>query len=150
MRATLAAKIFLALAAIVVAFQVALVAGAPWGELTMGGGYPGRLPPRMRIAALGSAVLLVAFGAIVAARSALAFHRWYRASRWLMWVVVAYTIIGVALNAMTRSVRERAVWLPVAVALAASALVVALSSRPGPPIAAHGGQTQTDSDPNRV
>ena len=113
------------LTGVVVAFQLALVAGAPWGELTMGGAFPGRLPPRMRIAALGSAVLLAAFGAIVAARAGLALPRWERASRRLIWAVVAYAVVGVVLNAATPSAGERAVWLPVALVLAACALVVA-------------------------
>ncbi|MDB4887018.1 MAG: hypothetical protein JWN79_2456, partial [Gemmatimonadetes bacterium] len=37
MRASVAARIFLVLTAVVVAFQLALAAGAPWGDLTMGG-----------------------------------------------------------------------------------------------------------------
>ena len=124
-RATIAARVFLVLTGVVVAFQLALVAGAPWGELTMGGAFPGRLPPRMRFAALGSAVLLAAFGAIVAARAGLALPGWERASRRLIWAVVAYAVVGVVLNAATPSAGERAVWLPVALVLAACALVVA-------------------------
>lgn len=107
------------------AFQLALVAGAPWGELTMGGAFPGQLPPRMRVAAFGSACLLVAFGAIVAARAGLAFPRWRRASQWLIWLVVAYAVVGVVLHVVTPSARERAVWLPVVLGLAVCALVVA-------------------------
>jgi hypothetical protein len=124
-RATIAAKLFLVLTVVVVAFQLALVAGAPWGELTMGGAFPGQLPPRMRVAALGSAVLLAAFGAIVAARVGLALPRWRPASFRLIWVVVAYSVVGVVLNAATPSAMERTVWLPVATVLAACALVIA-------------------------
>ena len=129
MRTALAAKVFLALTCVVVAFQLALAAGAPWGELTMGGPVRGQLPPRMRAIALGSAVLLAGFGAIVAARAQLAFPRWRRTSRWLVWVVAAYSIVGVVLNALTPSPRERALWLPVAVVLAVCAVIVALGSR---------------------
>ena len=129
MRTALAAKVFLALTCVVVAFQLALAAGAPWGELTMGGAVRGQLPPRMRVIALCSAVLLTGFGAIVAARAQLAFPRWRRTSRRLIWVVVAYSIVGVILNTLTRSPRERALWLPVAVVLAVCAVIVALGSR---------------------
>ena len=111
----------------VVAFQLALVAGAPWGELTMGGAVRGQLPPRMRVIAFGSAVLLTAFGAIVAARAQLAFPRWRHASRWLIWVVAAYSIVGVVLNAITPSPHERALWLPVTIVLAVCAVTVARS-----------------------
>jgi hypothetical protein len=124
-RSIIAARIFISLTAVVVAFQLALAAGAPWGELTMGGAFPGQLPPRMRVAAVGSAVILSALAAIIAARAGLAFPRWRRAARRLVWVVVAYTLVGVVLNAATPSAGERALWLPVTVVLAACAVVVA-------------------------
>ncbi len=40
-------------------------------------------------------------------------------------MVVAYTLVGVVLNAVTPSPRERLLWLPVACLLAVCALVVA-------------------------
>jgi hypothetical protein len=125
MSATHAARAFLALTAVVVAFQLALAAGAPWGELTMGGAYRGRLPLPMRAVAATSAALLAGLGAVVAARAGLALPRWRPAARRLIWAVVAYMIVGVVLNAATPSPRERALWLPVTAALAACALVVA-------------------------
>lgn len=120
-----AAALFVALTAGVVAFQLALAAGAPWGALTMGGAFPGRLPARMRVVAVGSALLLAALAGIVAARGGLALPRWRDASRRLVWGVVAYLLVGVVLNAATPSAPERALWLPVTIALAACALVVA-------------------------
>ena len=129
MRTALAAKVFLALTCMVVAFQLGLAAGAPWGELTMGGAVHGQLPARMRATAFGSAVLLTVFGAIVAARARLAFPRWRRASRWLIWVVAAYSIVGVVLNARTPSPRERILWWPVAVVLAVCSVIVARADR---------------------
>ncbi len=129
MRATTAAKIFVVLSAVVVGFQLAVAAGAPWGALTMGGAFPGRLPPRMRAAAVASAVLWLAFAAVIAARAGLALPRWRGASRRLSWVVVAVTLAGVALNAATPSPWERVLWLPVTLALAACALVVARGTR---------------------
>jgi hypothetical protein len=128
MRTTAAAKFYIALTAVVVGFQIALAAGAPWGELTMGGAFPGQLPPPMRAAAVGSAVLLLAFSAVVAARAGLALPRWRRASQRLIWVVVAYTVVGVLLHVVTPSARERMVWLPVLLGLAGCALVVACST----------------------
>ncbi len=50
-----------------IGFQLALAAGAPWGELTTGSAFPGRLRPRMRAVTVGSAVLLLTFDAVVAA-----------------------------------------------------------------------------------
>ena len=127
MRPRFAAVIYLALTAVVVAFQLALAAGAPWGELTMGGAYPGRLPPRMRGVAVASAALLTGMAGVVAARAGLALPRWRRPAHRLIWGVVAYAVLGVALNAATPSARERVLWLPVCIALAVCALVVARS-----------------------
>ncbi len=129
MRSIIAARIFITLTTVVVAFQLALAAGAPWGELTMGGAFPGLLPPRMRAVAAAPAVLLSALAAIIAARAGLAFPRWRRPARRLAWVVVAYTLVGVVLNAATPSARERALWLPAPAVLAACALVVTRAAR---------------------
>lgn len=127
MKARTAAKIFIALGVVVIAFQIALAAGAPWGVLTMAGAYPGQLPAPMRAAAIGSAVLMVVLSAVVAARADVALPQWRRASRRLIWVVVAYTLVGVGLHVVTPSPLERMVWLPVLLVLAACALVVARS-----------------------
>jgi hypothetical protein len=121
-----ATGVFLALTTIVAVFQVALAAGVPWGHLTWGGRFPGRLPARMRGAALLSAVLLVSFVAIVVARAGFAFSEWQPLSAKLIWVVVAYCAIGVLANAATPSRWERIIWLPVVTLMLACALLVAL------------------------
>lgn len=128
MNAVRAARSFVALALVVVAFQLAIAAGAPWGHLTMGGAFPGRVPPPMRLAAVASALVILLLGAIVAARAGLALPRWHAASRRLVWLVVAYTVVGVVLNAITPSPWERALWLPVTLVLAICAVVVARSA----------------------
>jgi hypothetical protein len=110
---------------LVAAFQLALAAGVPWGELTLGGAFPGQLPPRMRAVAFASALLLIGFGVVVAARAELAFPRWLAASRRLIWVVVSYALLGIVLNAITPSPNERALWLPVSMVLALCSLIVA-------------------------
>ena len=57
---TLAALVFAAPAIGVIAFQLALAFGAPWGSYAMGGAFPGRMPPRMRVAAVvGLAVFVL-------------------------------------------------------------------------------------------
>ena len=47
----------------VVAFQIALAAGAPWGAYAMGGASPGQFPPALRISAIIQAVLVGRNGA---------------------------------------------------------------------------------------
>jgi hypothetical protein len=45
---------------------------------------------------------------------------------WLIWVPVAVSALAVVLNAISRSAGERRIWVPVAVVLLVSSLVVAL------------------------
>ena len=52
---------------LVTAFQVALALGAPWGAYAMGGGFPGRMPRPLRVAAFVQAILLAALALIVLA-----------------------------------------------------------------------------------
>lgn len=47
-----AAIVYAVISSVVVAFQIALAAGAPWGEYAMGGAVPGQFPPALRITAL--------------------------------------------------------------------------------------------------
>ena len=68
--ARISAHAFTALTGVVIAFQLALVAGAPWGHLTQGGRVEGPLPIGARAVALASAVLLAVFIHIVRARAA--------------------------------------------------------------------------------
>ncbi len=58
--------------ALVVAFQVALALGAPWGRYAMGGAFPGRMPTPLRIAALAQGIALAALAMMVLAAAGLA------------------------------------------------------------------------------
>jgi hypothetical protein len=113
----------------VVAFQVALASGAPWGAYAMGGAFPGQFPPELRIAAVVQAVLLLALTGVVLARAGLALPGWSRAARWLIWIVVAFSVISLILNLITPSAGERAIWAPVALLLLISSATVAFSGR---------------------
>jgi hypothetical protein len=121
-----AALLYAVLSAGVVAFQIALAAGAPWGAYAMGGAVPGQFPPALRIAALVQAVLIVGMAAIVLSRAGLILAGWSRVSRWLVWVVVAVTAMSLVLNLITPSAGEQALWAPVLLVLLASSLVVAI------------------------
>lgn len=120
------ANVFSVLAAGVAAFQLALVAGAPWGALTQGGRFSGALPPSARALAALSALLLLAFVSIVRAHANAA-----RAPRFprAVWGVVAYCALGMLVNAVTPSAWERALWLPVVILMFASSLHVARRRR---------------------
>jgi hypothetical protein len=113
----------------VVAFQIALAAGAPWGSYAMGGAFPGQFPPAMRVAAIVQAAVLILMAGVVLAGAGVAFRTWSRASRWLVWIVVAFATVSLALNLTTPSASERVVWAPVAFVLLACSLLVATARR---------------------
>jgi len=123
--ADIAVIVFSVLAAVVVLFQLALAFGAPWGELAMGGKFPGRFPVKMRIAALIQACLMVIIALVVSTRAGLSFSNLFTMSKTLMWFVVALLALGVILNLITPSKKERALWGPISIVMFISALIVA-------------------------
>ncbi|MCX8007157.1 MAG: hypothetical protein N3B11_03465 [Coriobacteriia bacterium] len=124
-----AAIVFAALAAIAVLFQVALALGAPWGAYAMGGRFPGRLPPRMRLLALLQAALLSAMTALVLATAGASLPGWDRVPRWSIWGVVGVSALSLVLNVLTPSARERRVWAPAALVMLLSSLAVAIAAQ---------------------
>jgi hypothetical protein len=112
----------------VIAFQIALAAGAPWGAFAMGGAFPGQFPPALRIGAVVQAVLLLAMAAVVLARAGVILPGWSRVSCWLIWFVVAFAALSLVLNLITPSAGERAIWAPVAFLLLTSSGIVAFKS----------------------
>jgi len=121
---TVAAYVFSVLASIIFLFQVALVLGAPWGHLTLGGRYSGRLPGRMRGFAAFSALLIALFAAMVLSRAGLVLPGCESAARIGIWFVVGYSVLGILMNAMSKSRWERILWIPVtALMLVTSGLI---------------------------
>ena len=53
---------------------------------------------------------------------------WTTAVPWLAWVPVIVSALSLAMNAASRSAGERRTWVPVALVMLASSLVVALAS----------------------
>ena len=129
-----AALLYAIISAGVVAFQIALAAGAPWGSYAMGGAFPGQFPPALRISALFQAALLAAFAAVVLARAGLILPGWQKASRRLVWAVVAFSALSLVLNLITPSAGERLIWAPVALLLLISSAAVALKGPSSAPV----------------
>jgi hypothetical protein len=126
---TSAAAVLFALGcAVIVGFQVALALGAPWGAYAMGGTFPGRFSPAMRVAALVQAGLIALLALVVLSAAGLAVPALADALPWLIWVAVGISAIALLLNAITRSPGERRIWAPVAAVLLLSSLVVALTA----------------------
>ena len=116
----------------VVAFQLALAAGMPWGAYAMGGAFPGQFPPAMRVGAVIQAVVIALMAGMVLARAGLALTTWARISRWLIWVITALLGLSVLLNFISPSGGERMIWTPVAALLFLCSLSVAVGSRQAP------------------
>jgi predicted permease len=121
---------FAGISAGVVAFQISLAAGAPWGSAAMGGSFPGQYPPAMRVAAVFQAAIIALIAGVILSRAGVAFPGWSRASRRLVWVVAAFLAVGLVLNLATPSAAERAIWAPVSFLLLVCSLIVATGRPP--------------------
>jgi hypothetical protein len=121
-----AASTYVAIAALAVAFQLALALGAPWGAYAMGGVSPGRYPAVLRVGAVIQALLILLMAGVVLARAGIALTGWREKSRWLIWLVVGMSSLTLALNLISRSSGERWVWVPVALIQLASSFVLAI------------------------
>ncbi len=124
----LAAQIFVSFTLVVILFQLALAAGLPWGNVAMGGKFPGRLPPVMRFACLIQIGSLAFFSAIVCAKAGLGFSEWHSASAKAIWGVVVFSAVAVVANLITPSKWERILWAPVAVVMLVCSIYVATVS----------------------
>lgn len=124
---SLAVVVFTLATLAAVFFQLALVLGAPWGELTQGGRHRGRLPARARWIAALSVLVLLALLAIVLARAGVGPVGLVPLPRALAWVVVGLLALSCLANAATPSRRERVLWLPLSLGMLVSAIAVALS-----------------------
>ena len=112
----------------VAAFQVSLLAGAPLGEYAMGGQNPGVLPRSLRIASGVSAVVMLAQAGHYLAQAGILTPllppAWNSVANWFWFV---FTAIGLVLNSITRSKKERNLWVPVLAVSFVCTLVVALN-----------------------
>jgi hypothetical protein len=122
----ISAIVFTVLIGIVILFQLALAAGAPWGGYAMGGKFPGRYPPAMRFACLVQVVILAALAMIVLSKSGSAWPGWQPFADSAVWFVVVFSAVATILNLITRSKRERRIWAPVSILLLLTSLLVAI------------------------
>jgi hypothetical protein len=124
---TIAAAILFALVtAGAVVFQIALALGAPWGEYAMGGRYPGQYPRELRVAAVGQAALLAALAVFVLSAAGLVLPNMADTLPMLIWAVVVFSAFSLVVNVISPSAGERRIWVPVAVVMLVTSLIVAL------------------------
>lgn len=122
----MAAILFTIITALLTVFQVALASGVPLGAYAWGGRDSGVLPKRQRIGSAVAVVIYLAFVLIVLSRAGIIdfLPDWFTVPA--TWVIFAYLLLGSAMNAISRSVKERAVMAPVTAVLAILVLLVAL------------------------
>lgn len=112
---------------IVVAFQLSLMLGAPFGAAALGGANPGQLPGELRVVSGVSAAIWTFATLIVLARGGFVISPVPRGlSRWGTWTLVGYLAIGVLMNLASFSPWERFGWAPFTLVLFVLTLVVAL------------------------
>lgn len=110
----------------VIAFQVALLIGAPWGAAAMGGKFPGVLPARARLLSLLQALIILGFLLIVLTRAEFILARYYEPSTKAIWVVCAMLTLSLLGNLATPSRIERRIWAPIVTGMLCTALFIAI------------------------
>jgi hypothetical protein len=123
----LLADIYITLTIFIVLFQLALVFGAPLGEYTMGGKFPGKLSVKMRIAAFIQIIILLLFASIVIAKAGISLKQYYNIGRIGIWFVVAFFILGSIVNLSSPSRKEKLVMGPANIIAFIITLLIAIS-----------------------
>lgn len=106
-------------------FQTALAAGAPLGRFAWGGVHR-VLPSRLRVGSVVAIAVYAAIGLVALDRAGFLDALPDRTSEVAMWIIVAYLWLATGLNAMSRSVAERAAMTPIAFVLAVLGTLIAL------------------------
>lgn len=112
----------------VAAFQTALVFGAPWGEYAMGGKFPGPLPGQLRLTSGISAVIMLAQSGHFLAQAGILTPQLTPGQNAIVnWFWFGFAVLGLILNSISRSKKERNLWVPVLLVSVIATLVVALN-----------------------
>lgn len=101
---------YAALASLPIMMHIALSAGAPLGRFTVGGRFPGPLPPLWRVLALVQAAILAGMAIVVLDRGAVLS---VALPAVLFWLVLGITGLTFLANAASPSRAERRLWTPV-------------------------------------
>lgn len=120
------AYLFAVLIGVVILFQLLLAVGMPWGSYAMGGKFPGKYPPSMRVASIIQAFILAFLALIVLSKAGLIFPEWSSFAKTAIWFVVCFSVVATILNLITRSVWERRIWAPVSLLLLITSVIVAM------------------------
>lgn len=106
-------------------FQLALAFGAPIGQFAWGGQHKA-LPRNLRIGSVLS--IIIYFGITVCLLSKSDIYQIIPQGIFLnilVWAIFAYLVIGIFMNAISRSKKERYTMTPIVILLASCVLAVA-------------------------
>lgn len=107
-------------------FQVLLILGKPLGEYAWGG-KDKILPKHLRIASVFSIILYVLFAVFLVSKAGLLELITTQPLLNIgMWVFAGYFMLGIVMNAISRSKKERILMTPIALFLALIFTIVAL------------------------
>ena len=111
---------------LVAMFQLALVLGAPMGEYAFGGQNKGKLPTQFRITSAFSFVFLLAVGGHCLAQAGVLPRLLPDAVNTVAnWCLVGFSISGLVMNAISRSKKERQLWVPVLLLSVVLSIIIA-------------------------
>jgi hypothetical protein len=111
--------------ALVSCFQIALISGAPWGEYAFGGQNKGVLPRNLRIGSVITTFLYLGMAGHYLAQLGV-FPKLLspELNQLANWAVVGLNALALIMNTITPSKKERMIWVPVALVLLATSLVL--------------------------
>jgi len=89
-----------------------LALGAPLGEFTLWGKYPGMLPQKLRLVVIIQIIILSIFTLIVASKAGIAFEPLKNISKYGIWVVLVFFTLGSFINLTSPSKKEKIVMGP--------------------------------------
>ena len=112
--------------AMVSLFQISLIAGAPMGEYAFGGQNPGKLPAKFRIGSVFTLTIYVGIiGHMLAQLGILPKMLPAELNTAANWVIFGLNLLSLLMNAISRSKKEREMWVPVALLLSVASFFVA-------------------------
>lgn len=122
------AAIIMAIVQFLVAlFQLALVLGAPMGEYAFGGQRTGKLPIGFRVGSAVSFLMLLAIGGHYLAQAGILPALLPAGLNSIAnWGLVGFNVVGLIMNSISRSKKERQMWVPVLLLSVVLAIIVAL------------------------
>lgn len=107
-------------------FQIALIAGAPMGEYAFGGQNPGKLPTKFRIGSVFTLAIYVGIiGHMLAQLGILPKMLPAGLNSAANWAIFGLNLLSLVMNAISRSKKERDMWVPVALLLSVASYFVA-------------------------